>query len=212
MATALGDPLVEASGSLDGVADDRNRVRDPAPCQIQLAETHQDVTAGELRAAAVEMTQSHDEQVLRALELTTSHQQQSQLVLTASQREHVPLLLVQNKRLLHEHDGAVALTAAVVGDTKAVIDASETPKIANRPGGYESPLVAGDRSVVRVVVHVDGAEVFEDACLEQRGGLGQAAAPVERPLCHGGRSAVLQEIETTGFPVGAFGRKHRVRV
>src|SRR4029077_17856457 len=102
--------------------------------------------------------------------------------------------------------------AGVVRDTKAVIDASETPKIANPAGGYESPLVAGDRPVVRMVVHIDGAEVFENACLEQRRRLGQAATPVERLLCHGGRSVVLQEIEATSFPIGAFARQHRVRV
>src|SRR5260370_13241388 len=209
---ALWEPLIKTSRSLDGVADDRNRVGDPPCGQIQLSETQQDMAARELRAAALEPAQSPDEQFLRALELTTAHQQQSELVLDGSQRDQVALLSVQNECPLHEHDGAVALAAAVVGDTKAVIDASEAPKMADGPGGCESTLVVTNGVVVWMVAHMDGAEVFEDACLEQRRGLGQAATPVERPFCRGGRSAVLQEIETTGFPISAFGRQHRVRI
>src|SRR5260370_29356912 len=150
------------------------------------------MAARELRAAALEPAQSPDEQLLRALELTTAHQQQSELVLDGSQRDQVALLSVQNECPLHEHDGAVALAAAVVGDTKAVIDASEAPKIADGPGRCESTLVVADRAVVCMVAHIDGAEVFEDACLEQRRGLGQAPPPADRPLSHGGPPVLLQ--------------------
>src|SRR5260370_36747104 len=98
------------------------------------------MAARELRAAAREPAQSPDEQFLRALELTTAHQQQSELVLDGSQRDQVALLSVQNECPLHEHDGAVPLAAAVVRETKAVIDARERPKIADGPAASELTL------------------------------------------------------------------------
>src|SRR5260370_7797659 len=136
------------------------------------------MAARELRAAAREPAQSPDEQFLRALELATAPEQRAELVLDGSQRDQVALLSVQNECPLHEHDGAVALAAAVVGDTKAVIDASEAPKIADGPGGCESTLVVTNRAVVCMVAHMDKAVASKDASPHQRPRPGQAAPPL----------------------------------
>ena len=94
---ALGEPFTHTSSLLDGIADDRHRVGDPTPGQIQLSETKQVMAAPDLRAAALEPAQSPDEQFLGALELTTAHQQQSELVLGAGKGDRVALLPVQNE-------------------------------------------------------------------------------------------------------------------
>lgn len=59
---AFGESLIEASGPLDGIANDRDRVGDPAPGQIQLSETQQDMAPQDLHAAALQPAQSPNEQ------------------------------------------------------------------------------------------------------------------------------------------------------
>lgn len=212
MACAFGQRLLQAMRALDGVATDGDRFCDSSSRQVHLAETQHDMARSNLGAAALEVTQRAEKELFGALELPFPHEQQTKLVLGARRHGRVTFEAVQAARLVHEFDGPGGFATAVVRSGQAMVDAPQPGKIADRARRFKCLFITLDRGVEAVVAYVDRTEVFENARLQERSRPVERAAKIEGLLAYNKGAAVLQQVQAGSLPIGALGKKQRMRL